>query len=173
MLCDFCKSKPVAKGIKEIICFCCREKSMVNCAWNANLCEKCSNDRVRCVYCGKSMSDNSKIDLSRKKIAVDFDGTLCKQDFPNIGEIEPKHQKVIDYIKREKNNEAIIILWTCREDMPERAYLTEAVDWCRENNIPIDHVNVYYQPEFKGFASRKVNADEYIDDKAINVEDIV
>ena len=110
--------------------------------------------------------------MYRKKIAVDFDGTLCKHEFPEIGIIESKHRKVIEYIKQQKANGAIIILWTCREDTPERQYLTESVDWCKKNNIPIDYINCYYQPEFKGLASRKVCCDEYIDDRAINVDDV-
>jgi len=105
-------------------------------------------------------------------IAVDFDGTLCEHKFPEIGEIKYKHQKVIDYIQKSKGLGAIIVLWTCREDLKERAYLTEAVNWCKKKGIPIDYVNEYLLPEFKGFASRKVCADIYIDDKALNVNDL-
>lgn len=103
-------------------------------------------------------------------IAVDFDGTLCEHKFPNIGEIKDVHKKVIDFIRNAKSKGAEIILWTCREDLPERKYLTEAVEWCKENNIPIDYVNEYPMPQFNGFAARKVCADMYIDDKAVNVE---
>lgn len=101
-------------------------------------------------------------------IAVDFDGTLCEHKFPEIGEIKLVHRKVINYIKERHELGDIIILWTCREDLKERAYLTEAVEWCKKNNIPIDHVNEYKDPRFNGFAARKVCADLYIDDKAIN-----
>ena len=68
-----------------------------------------------------------------------------------------------------------IILWTCRENTPERAYLDEAVEWCAKNNIPIDIVNDN-PPAIKNiygkFASRKIGADIYIDDKAINIKDV-
>ena len=101
-------------------------------------------------------------------IAVDFDGTLCVHAFPEIGEIKVMHQKVIDFVRNKKACGATIILWTCREDLEERAYLTEAVNWCRQQNIPVDFVNEYPHPDFKGFASRKVFAHMYIDDKAIN-----
>jgi hypothetical protein len=101
-------------------------------------------------------------------IAVDFDGTLCTHMFPEIGRIEPMHQKIIDFIRNKKACGATIILWTCREDLAERAYLTEAVEWCKQQNIPIDFVNEYRHPGFNGFASRKVFANLYIDDKAIN-----
>jgi len=102
-------------------------------------------------------------------IAVDFDGTLCEHEFPEIG--EPK-QRIINYIKAEKEKGATIVLWTCREDIPERNYLAEAIEWCKAHDIPIDNVNEYTLPEFHGFASRKVCADIYIDDKALNVADI-
>jgi molybdenum cofactor biosynthesis enzyme MoaA len=104
-------------------------------------------------------------------IAVDFDGTLCEHKFPNIGEIKEIHQKVIEHIREAKQHGAEIILWTCREDLAERKYLTEAVEWCKENNIPIDYVNEYHMRGFAGFATRKVCADIYIDDKAVNIND--
>ena len=45
-------------------------------------------------------------------IAVDFDGTLCKNCWPDIG--EPNH-KLIDYLMECYFNGAKLILWTCRE----------------------------------------------------------
>lgn len=105
-------------------------------------------------------------------VAVDFDGTLCEHRFPEIGEIKPQHRNVIDYVRKLKSEGAMIILWTCREDIFERNYLTEAVEWCTHNNIPIDFVNEYPNPDFGGFAARKVCADLYIDDKALNVNHI-
>ncbi|MCL2071475.1 MAG: hypothetical protein FWH07_04475 [Oscillospiraceae bacterium] len=45
-------------------------------------------------------------------IAVDFDGTLCTNAFPDIG--EPK-QLVIDYVKRQAAIGAKIILHTSRK----------------------------------------------------------
>jgi hypothetical protein len=102
-------------------------------------------------------------------IAVDFDGTLCKHAFPEIGEVEPVHKAVADYLKLRKAKGDTIILWTCREDLAERKYLTEAVEWCKDKGIPIDFVNEYKLPQFNGFASRKICADLYIDDKAVNV----
>lgn len=107
--------------------------------------------------------------------AVDFDGTLCVHRFPEIGEISPQNQKVIDYIRKCHKNGDTIILWTCREDTLERAYLTEAVEFCIEKNIPIDFVNensIATRHFYGKFASRKILADEYIDDKATNVMNI-
>ena len=103
-------------------------------------------------------------------IAVDFDGTLCTEAFPDIGEILPAHERVIRYLQSEKEKGSVIILWTCREDIPERKLLSEAVAWCKQNHIPIDYVNERPLPEYNGFFSRKLYADLYIDDKSINME---
>lgn len=107
-------------------------------------------------------------------IAVDFDGTLCTHAFPEIGEIRPEHQKTIDYIRNAKALGHMIVLWTCRDDKEERPYLTEAVEWCKVNNIPIDYANEYPNPGWSGhplnapIPCRKVCADLYIDDKCMN-----
>ena len=103
-------------------------------------------------------------------IAVDFDGTLCEDAFPEIG--EPKHF-IINYVKRLAKNGAKIILHTCRENVPERAFLTEAVWFCRDNEIPLDGVNANpfspYSKLYNAPPSRKLYADVYIDDRAVNV----
>jgi len=101
-----------------------------------------------------------------RTIAVDFDGTLCEFDYPNIGKIAPKHQTVIDFIKINKSRGSTIILWTCRCGKP----LEEAVAWCKEKEIPIDYVNENPPELIKAFGgdTRKVVAELYIDDKGIN-----
>jgi hypothetical protein len=106
-------------------------------------------------------------------IAVDFDGTLCEHAFPGIGEIKEIHKKVIEYIRFQHKQGNTIILWTCREDIEEGNFLTEAVEWCKKNDIPIDYINEYPMHGLKGFASRKVCADVYIDDKALNVDSFI
>ena len=103
-------------------------------------------------------------------IAVDFDGTLCEHRFPRIGEIQDVHKKVIEYIRNQHKNGNTIVLWTCREDVPQGKYLSEAIEWCKEKEIPIDYVNEYPMPSLNGFAARKVCADMYIDDKAVNID---
>jgi len=56
MLCDACKEKPVAKGIKEIQCWNCGEQhALVNCAWGAHICNNCSDRLGKCVYCGEQV----------------------------------------------------------------------------------------------------------------------
>ena len=66
--------------------------------------------------------------------AVDFDGTLCANLYPKIG--KPR-AGVIEYIREAKEQGGTIILWTCRAG----ALLDQAVQWCRENEVPIDYVN--------------------------------
>lgn len=105
-------------------------------------------------------------------IAVDFDGTLCENCFPEIGAPKPL---TIAYIKQQAAEGAKIILHTCRENGTRRALLDEAIEFCRGQGIPLYAVNEnpgnHYREEY-GTGERKVYADLYIDDKAVNVADI-
>ena len=98
-----------------------------------------------------------------KVIAVDFDGTLCEDTFPQIG--KPIYE-VINALLIEQRKGAKIILWTCRRD--ER--LVEAVKWCSEHGIHLDAINQNLPDNIKlyGGDTRKICADEYWDDKSIN-----
>ena len=99
-----------------------------------------------------------------KIIATDFDGTLCRNAFPEIGEPTRYLQKAIE----EKKNGAAIILWTCRKGK----HLEDAVDWCIEHGLRIDAVNANLPRNiqlFGGIDTRKVYADEYWDDKAVAI----
>lgn len=100
-------------------------------------------------------------------IAVDFDGTLCTAAYPEIGVQEDMHLNIADYLRWQKSLGATIVLWTCREDTAERLYLAEAVQWCKDNDIPIDEVNAYVNPLYADYPARKVSADIYIDDRCI------
>jgi hypothetical protein len=100
-------------------------------------------------------------------IAVDFDGTLCEDRFPEIG--EPK-RGVIEFVKRHSARGAKIILHTCRENTPQRAALDEAVEFCATHGIPLYAVNE--NPSNPYGQGRKVYADLYVDDKAVNASDI-
>lgn len=97
-------------------------------------------------------------------IAVDFDGTICTgNSWPNLenGEIQT------DLVNRLIELKALgheIILWTCREG----EYLTQAVEYCRNNGLEFDYVNENSKEalEFLATDTRKIYADLYIDDKA-------
>lgn len=94
-------------------------------------------------------------------IAVDFDGTLCTEAWPGIGE---PNTELIHELKALKRQGHKLILWTNR--CGER--LMEAVYWCAEYELLFDLVNEN-DPEriaMYGNDCRKISADLYIDDKA-------
>ena len=103
-----------------------------------------------------------------KIYAIDFDGTLCKNKYPNIG---TPIQKVIDFVKDIKDKGNKIILWTCRTDDK----LDEAIEWCKDQGIEFDAINENLPEQIEKFGgdTRKVNADYYIDDKVITIGDIL
>lgn len=95
-------------------------------------------------------------------IAVDFDGTLVEDKFPDIGEIR---ESVWRDVFTAKQNGAKIILWTSRDHQR----LKEAVEFCVSKGLHFDAINenlgeckVMFNND-----TRKVYADEYWDDKAI------
>ena len=100
----------------------------------------------------------------RKVIAIDFDGCLCENAWPEIGRI---NRDVFSAAREERRKGAALILWTCREG--ER--LREAVDFCAKNGLTFDAVNENL-PERVGMYRndcRKIRADEYWDDKAVRM----
>lgn len=103
-------------------------------------------------------------------VAVDFDGTICADAFPEVG---APNRAVIDYVKRLAADGSKIILYTSREN-GTRKLLDEAVAFCKEQGIPLYAVNENpgnlhaAKIGLKPSDGRKVYADLYIDDKAIN-----
>ena len=95
-------------------------------------------------------------------IAVDFDGTLHTGKWPGIGAPAPY---AIEVMKRLHDDGHYLIIWTCRE----REQQTEMVNWLLEKGIPFDRVNEHKpgSVEQYGYASRKVYAHLYIDDKQV------
>ena len=112
-----------------------------------------------------SEADEKEIGLSLNGIviAVDFDGTLAITQYPTI--LKPI-DTTINIIRDAKSRGATIVLWTCREGKD----LEDALNWCKENNIPIDYANENIPERIKSWGNncRKISADIYIDDKAIN-----
>lgn len=105
--------------------------------------------------------------MSTRTIAVDFDGTLCNNAWPEIG---APRTTVINYVIHQRKTGAKVILWTNRSG----ELLEKAVAWCRERGIEFDAVNENLPEHIAQFGSdsRKVHADEYIDDKAISTTEI-
>lgn len=94
-------------------------------------------------------------------IAVDFDGTLCRECYPEIG---APNLPLIFMLKQQRRQGVKLILWTCR--CGER--LEEALLWCAGHGLSFDAVNnnVPETLEAYGTEARKISADVYIDDRA-------
>ena len=96
--------------------------------------------------------------------AVDFDGTLSVgARWPDIGK---PNKPLFDFLIRQQAAGAKIILWTNRHG----GLLMGAVEYCKHRGLVFDAVNENLPDliELYGNDSRKVSADVYIDDKAIN-----
>lgn len=107
------------------------------------------------------LKPKQKSGIGRQILAIDFDGTLCVNKYPEIG---APRTALINAVKREQANGAALILWTCRTGKE----LAEAVEWCSKQGLHFDAVNDNLPSVVKKFGgnSRKVVATKYIDDKA-------
>lgn len=99
-------------------------------------------------------------------IAVDFDGTLCEDKYPDIGPAKPR---VIEWVKNQRKAGHKLILWTCREG----EILFNAIKWCAQNGMEFDAINENIpETRFLYVGKAKVIADVYLDDKALKVGDV-
>lgn len=83
---------------------------------------------------------------SVKIIAVDFDGTLCENKWPEIGSA---NEELIEYLRDRQKNGDKLILWTCRVD----DMLRKAIEWCKENELTFDAVNENLPEIIENFGS--------------------
>lgn len=98
-------------------------------------------------------------------IAIDFDGTIVHDRYPEIG--EPR-TGAIETIKKLRKEGYQLILWTCRTGK----HLAAAVAWCAERGIRFDAINEslrYHVVKYNGSDPRKVGADLYIDDRGLAI----
>lgn len=94
-------------------------------------------------------------------IAVDFDGTIVEDAYPQIG--NPKIF-AFETLKELNKDGHRLILWTYRNGRK----LQEAVDFCSKKGVEFYAVNKNYPEEnFEGKVSRKIHADLFIDDRNI------
>ena len=104
-------------------------------------------------------------DVLPKVIAVDFDGCLCENKYPEIGSL---NYDIINKLKVEQSKGTVVILWTCREYI----LLEQALDILeKEAGFIPDYANENC-PEWVmryGTATRKIGANEYWDDKAVQI----
>lgn len=109
-------------------------------------------------------------------IAFDFDGVVVQRaTYPKFG--EPR-MDIVRFLQEQSRLGTHLILHTNRESDD----LIEAVQACQTLGIPIDSVNTnipdfeqyaaYYGNPDNSFASRKIYADVYLDDRAMTPSDV-
>ena len=110
----------------------------------------------------KAVETMENKEVRPKIIAVDFDGCLVTNKFPEVGD---PINKTISRLKQEQANGAKVILWTNRRDKP----LDDAVKFCKEQGIHLDAINANLPEIIEAFGgdTRKVFANEYWDDRAV------
>lgn len=94
-------------------------------------------------------------------LAVDFDGTLCEDRWPDIG---LPNNGIIAMAKKARDMGALVVLWTCREGEK----LEEALAWCQGHGLSFDAVNDNPAPRkaLYGNNPRKIGYDELWDDRS-------
>lgn len=93
-------------------------------------------------------------------LAIDFDGTIVEDRYPQIGELKPG---ALEYINKLKQDGFWIIIWTCRAGDK----LTEALTFLQKEGIRWDLVNQNMPENIEKYGgdTRKIYADYYIDDR--------
>lgn len=93
-------------------------------------------------------------------IAVDFDGTLCENQWPDIG---AAHIELISYLKERQLAGDKVILWTCRRGV----FLENAIQWAEHLGLAFDAVNENLPEVIEQMRgdTRKIFANRYIDDR--------
>lgn len=98
--------------------------------------------------------------MAETVIAIDFDGTIAKHEYPDIGNPVPG---AFEWMLRFQEVGAKLILYTMRSDV----YLTDAIVFCSKHGIKFWGINV--NPEQKDWTqSPKCWANIYIDDHGVS-----
>ena len=108
------------------------------------------------------MKDKLLADLKDPKgklICIDLDGTLTTGECWSLNDVSLPVQPMIDYVNRLYCKGGHIIIWTARPS--EFFQMTHA--WLVKHSVSYHGIAMKYKP----------NADIYIDNKALNVEDIL
>lgn len=96
--------------------------------------------------------------MPKKEIlAIDFDGTVVDNDYPEIGKLLPGAKEALQELALKFK----ITFWTCRSGKS----LNEMKKFLEEGGIPFDTINEEI-PGYNDFTdSRKIFAHYYIDDR--------
>lgn len=95
-------------------------------------------------------------------IAVDFDGTIVEDKYPQIGKERPFAVATLKQLMKDGH---YLILWTVRKGEK----LDDAVKWCEDRGIRFFAVNKDYADDELDqlHHSRKIKADLFIDDRSV------
>lgn len=95
-------------------------------------------------------------------IAVDFDGTIVRDMYPEIGTEFPFATETLRMLIQAGHK---LILWTVREGDT----LKEAVEWCSQRGVEFYAVNQTFPGEDNeaDHYTRKIKADIFIDDRNV------
>jgi hypothetical protein len=94
-------------------------------------------------------------------IAIDFDGTIVENRYPEIGHERPFAIETLKLLQQDHHR---LVLWTCREGK----LLEDALQWCRERGVEFYAANRDYPEETTDnnpHFTRKLKADMFIDDR--------
>ncbi|HRO75900.1 MAG TPA: hydrolase [Crocinitomicaceae bacterium] len=94
-------------------------------------------------------------------IAVDFDGTLVEEKYPEIGK---EKEDAFEVLIRLHNDGHRLLLWTYRHGRT----LREAIEFCKQKGVEFYAINKNFpEEEYDTSVPRKLLADIYIDDRNI------
>lgn len=95
-------------------------------------------------------------------ICVDFDGTCVTHEFPKVG----RDIGSVPVLKELVENGNQLVLFTMRSNRPNGNFLDDAVNWFKDNEIPL--YGIQENPTQKNWTtSPKAYGEIYIDDAAL------
>ena len=94
-------------------------------------------------------------------IAIDFDGVLVEDAFPDIGNPD---WDMVSAVWKLGFTDHELILWTSRVDDK----LNEAIQWCHDHDLKFASINANTPSNLAQYGTdpRKCYADVYVDDRA-------
>lgn len=102
------------------------------------------------------------MEIRKLVLAIDFDGTIAEEKWPEVGELRYEAKKYINQLHQDGHK---IVINTCRSGV----YEGMAEQFLLDNAIAFDYINCNLPEKILEFKQdcRKISADIYIDDKCI------